>query len=142
MSPALPDGLLDLLARWKPASLLLIADEAPGDLVPGAEVTRIPAVTGPGGLDALGRFDTAVLLAGPGLEARTLELLLGRLKNVHAPKVAAVLGQADPDRLRALAFEAAGDGLWVHDIDRYNPRREWNCADDWAHPENFHKDRW
>ena len=142
MSRALPDGLLDLLARWAPASLLVIGDGLPGDPVPGVAVTRIPAGAGLAALDDLGRFDAAVLIGEAGLDAETLELLLGRLKNVHAPKVAAVLERADPDRLRALAFAAAGQSLWLHDIDRYNPRREWNSADDWAHPENFEKYRW
>ena len=142
MTRPLPDGLLELLARWEPASLLVIGDALPGDAVPGVRVTRLPGSVGPEDLDALGRFDAAVLFAGPDLDAEAMELLLGRLKNVHAPKVAAVVEQADPDRLRALAFGPAGGALWVHDIDRYNPRREWNSAEDWAHPENFDNYRW
>lgn len=142
MTPALPDGLIELLAEWGPASLLVIGDSLPVETAPGAQITQVPARTALDELDALGRFDAAVLVAGAGLAGESLELLLGRLKNVHAPKVAAVLEHPDPARLRALAFAPAGGSLWVHDIDRYNPRREWNTADDWAHPENFDKYRW
>jgi hypothetical protein len=136
------DDLFRLLAEWNPGSVLVVGGTLPGNPVPGASVTRVGACEAPESLEAAGRFDAAVLLADEAMDAAATELILGRLKNVHAPRVAAVVGQPDPARLRALAFEPVGGSLWVHDIDRYNPRREWNSADDWAHPENFDKYRW
>lgn len=32
--------------------------------------------------------------------------------------------------------------LYLFDVDRYNPEREWNNPVDWAHPENFDRFRW
>ena len=136
-----------LLEGWTPGSLLLVGEPPAGAHFPPAEVTRIGAPGALQALEVLGRFDVAAVAFGraapPGDE---VELLLGRLKNLHAPRIVAWIdaGEALAGRLRALAFEPDSEApaLWIHDIDRYNPRREWNSPDDWAHPENFDKYRW
>ena len=147
MTPAARDRLTGLLGAWAPQRLLVVGEPVPEASAP--ETTRL-AANGPGEaagtLGDLGRFDVAVVSFHRPPAGEALETLLGRLKNLHAPRVVLSLeaGPADAARLRALAFEPDGQApsLWVHDIDRYNRPREWNTPDDWAHPENFDKYRW
>jgi hypothetical protein len=147
VNPEELDRILTLLAGWKPGSLLVAGADLPADGLPAAVVTRLDPTTGTDALADLGRFDAAVVaFSGDTPDPDELELFLGRLKNLHAPRIAVRTDSPEGTaiRLRALAFEpdTAQGTVWVHDIDRYNPHREWNTARDWAHPENFDKYRW
>ncbi|MEJ2514826.1 MAG: DUF6231 family protein [Gammaproteobacteria bacterium] len=146
MSPV-PRRLDAIVAKWAPASALVIGTPA-GPEPPLGTVTRLDPGQAAEQLASLGRFDCALVRPDETLEGRGLVLVLGRLKNVHAPRIALELAVSPPAGLRNalldLAFEpdAEAEDLWVHDIDRYNPQREWNNPDNWANPENFHKYRW
>lgn len=149
MSVSAADCIATLLAEYAPASMLVIGDVAPET---AAEVTLLAAAEAPEKLEALGRFDFAIvsqLLEE--VEASDAEAVLGRLKNLHTSRF---LLLADParaclshDALLALAlapFEHLADGriAWRYDLDRYNPERRWNNPEDWANPHNFDRFRW
>jgi hypothetical protein len=145
------DCIARLLAEYAPASVLVIGDAMPAPEAT-AEVTRLAAAETPEKLEALGRFDFAVVSGLlEELEAADAEAVLGRLKNLHTSRF---LLLADParaslghDALLALAlapFEHLADGriAWRYDLDRYNPERRWNNPEDWANPQNFDRFRW
>jgi hypothetical protein len=155
VSARLDDRVGAFLSEYAPASVLVVGDAFDGALA-AAELeedalTRLAVDEAAGRLPALGRFDCA-LVAGvtEALPAREAAELIGRLKNLHAPRflvladlVRSSLGR---DALLALALRPAGAleddlALWLYDVDRYNPERDWNNPDDWAHPENFDKYR-
>lgn len=149
MSVSAEDCIAALLVDYAPASLLVIGDAAPET---AAEVTHLAATEAPAKLEALGRFDFAIVSGLlEEIEAADAEAVLGRLKNLHTTRF---LLLADPERgclghdeLLALAlapFEHLADGrvAWRYDVDRYNPERRWNNPEDWANPENFDRFRW
>jgi hypothetical protein len=147
VGPGELERILAVLAGWEPGSLLLAGADLPADGLPAAQVTRLDPTAGTDALGDVGRFDAAIVVFSSEAPAPDeLELFLGRLKNLHAPRIAVQLDSPGSlaTRLRALAFEpdTAQGTIWIHDIDRYNPHREWNTARDWAHPENFDKYRW
>lgn len=134
-----------ILGAWEPDALLVVGDLPEAGAATAGRVVRVGAEAGTDALEGLGRFDAAAVTLPADVPAGTLELLLGRLKNLHAPRILVTLaGEPPASRLRALAFEPTGeDGtVWVHDIDRYNRQRDWNSPENWAHPENFDKYRW
>lgn len=151
MARSAQDCVASLLQSCRPARLLVICDdfELPDT---DSEVTRLAVADAPAELAALGRFDFAVVAdLVETLEAGQAEAVLGRLKNLHVDRFMLVV---DPNRsclgrdaLLAMAlapYEPLEDRrlAWLYDIDRYNPEREWNNPEDWAHPENFGKYRW
>lgn len=151
MTVSTEDCVARLLAEYAPASLLVIGDAAHTPET-SAEVTHLAAAEAPDMLEALGRFEFAIV---SGLleevEAADAEAVLGRMKNLHTSRF---LLLADParaclghDALLALAlapFEHLADGrvAWRYDLDRYNPERRWNNPEDWANPQNFDRFRW
>ncbi|NGP53027.1 DUF6231 family protein [Thioalkalivibrio sp. XN8] len=149
MTVSAEDCIAALLAEYAPASVLVIGDAAPET---AAEVTRVAATEAPRKLEAVGRFDFAIVSGLlEEIEAADAEAVLGRLKNLHTSRF---LLLADParaslghDALLALAlapFEHLADGrvAWRYDLDRYNPERRWNNPEDWANPHNFDRFRW
>ena len=83
--------------------------------------------------------------------AQSAAELLGGLRNRRAPRLLLVCKRArsplDPNALRALGFQPLAESeqglsLFYYDIDAYNERREWDNPADWAHPDNFDRDRW
>jgi hypothetical protein len=140
-----------LLETYAPARVLVIGDSF---VLPELEleVTRLAVADAPKGLPALGRFDFAIVAELlETREAKEAEAVLGRLKNLHAASFVVLMDEARSclgrDDLLALALaphEPLEDGrmAWLYDLDRYNPEREWNNPEDWAHPENFGKLRW
>ena len=147
MSQAVHDRLMELMESWAPGRVLVIGEPLPQRPETSWQLTQVDPAQFPRELDTLGRFDAALVhLPGTALPAGELEVVLGRLKNLHAPRVAIWIGpdEATATRLLALAFEPdpSCEFLWSHDIERYNRQREWNTAEDWAHPENFDKYRW
>ncbi len=136
-----------LLAKWRPTSVVVIGNPAGAGTTPDT-ITRLEPAGAAEALDSLGRFDCALVGPGDAVRERALLLLLGRLKNVHAPRIVLQLderpGAELRDALLELAFEPDAETaeLWIHDIDRYNPQREWNTPEHWANPENFDKYRW
>ncbi len=151
MSVSAENCVAALLAEYAPGSVLVIGGAVPMPEAPAKE-TRLAAAEAPAKLEALGRFDFA-LVSGllEELEAADAEAVLGRLKNLHTSRF---LLLADParaclghDALLALAlapFEHLADGrvAWRYDLDRYNPERRWNNPEDWANPHNFDRFRW
>ena len=151
MTVSSEDCIARLLAEYAPASVLVIGDKVPA-LEAAAEVTRLAAAEAPDKLEALGRFDFAIVSGLlENVAAADAEAVLGRLKNLHTSRF---LLLADPacaclghDALLALAmapFEHLADGrvAWRYDLDRYNPERRWNNPEDWANPHNFDRFRW
>ena len=151
MSVSPHDCIAHLLDAYRPASLLVIG-AAP--VPPGghAGAVQIPAEDAAARMQNLGRFDLAIV---SGLvEERTAQdaaAVLGRLKNLHTNRFLLLADPArsvlDHDALLALAlapYERLDDGrtAWRYDIDRYNPERPWNNAEDWANPQNFERLRW
>jgi hypothetical protein len=151
MARSAQNCVASLLENYRPARLLVICESLALPEI-DSDVTRLAAAEAPSKLAALGRFDFAVVAdLVETLEAREAEAVLGRLKNLHADRFVLVDDPARSclgrDELLALAlapYEPLADGrlAWVYDIDRYNPEREWNNPEDWAHPENFRKYRW
>lgn len=151
MARSAQDCIASLLESYAPARLLLICDDLP---LPDTdtEVTRLSVADSPAALGALGRFDFAIVAdLLETLQAREAEAVLGRLKNLHVDRFVVLVdaGRSSLDReaLLGLALEPLeqledGRVVWAYDIDRYNPEREWNNPEDWAHPENFGKSRW
>jgi hypothetical protein len=151
MSAAAADCLARLLQTWRPADVLLVGSipELPAT-APGA--TRVPVDESGVPLEGLGRFDLAVVAeVTERLDAAAAVAVLGRLKNLHTDRfvlfVDPLRSSLDRDALLGLALEPLeplDDGLlaWLYDIDRYNPERDWNNPEDWAHPENFDRFRW
>ncbi|HUG99421.1 MAG TPA: DUF6231 family protein [Gammaproteobacteria bacterium] len=140
-----------LLETCAPASLLVIG-APPMPPKTDAEVTCVAVADAAAELAKLGRFDYAIVSElVERLDVPTAETVLGRLKNLHTDRFVLL---ADParsclgrDALLALALapsERLDDGriAWCYDIDRYNPERDWNNPEDWAHPKNFDRFRW
>lgn len=155
MSARLDERAGAFLAECAPASVLVVGTAFDGALAAAAldedVLTRLAVDEAAARLPALGRFDCA-LVGGIAelLPAREAAELVGRLKNLHAPRFLLladlVRSSLDRDALLALALRPAGAldddlALWLYDVDRYNPERNWNNPDDWAHPENFDKYR-
>ena len=105
-------------------------------------------------LEGLGRFDVAVLMDQ--LEhtpKREGLMLIGRLRNQHSNNVCIEIARDDQwthaDFVAAglvpkATYERTGRTvmLLTYDIATYNPEREWNNPQKWAHPERFRKHRW
>jgi hypothetical protein len=151
VSGSLADRISALLARHRPASLLIIGEPPPLPAEAPA-ATHIAVESAARELEGLGRFDFAILgEVAERLPADETAALLGRLKNLHTDRFLLLVNPArsslDRDALLGLALlplEAAADDrqAWLYDLDRYNPEREWNNPADWAHPENFDRFRW
>jgi hypothetical protein len=154
VSRSAADCIKDLLGRYRPARLLIVGP-APGsraEIAGEAETRRISMDELEAALGECGHFDFAVVAGVTGrLDTRAATELVGRLKNLHADRFLLLVdpgrSSLDRDTLLALALaplEHLDDGreAWLYDIDRYNPEREWNNPQDWAHPENFEKFRW
>jgi hypothetical protein len=148
---SIQDCIASLLEGYAPAQVLVICDslELPAT---DSETARLAAADAPAELAALGRFDFAVVAdLVETLEATEAQTVLGRLKNLHADRFVLVvdpvrssLGRGELLALALAPYEPLEDEriAWLYDIDRYNPEREWNNPEDWAHPENFLKYRW
>jgi hypothetical protein len=151
MAKSPQECITSLLETYAPARVLVIGDSF---VLPEfeLEVTRLAVADAPEDLPALGRFDFAIVTdLLETREAKEAEAVLGRLKNLHAATFVVLVDEARSslgrDDLLALALaphEPLDDGrmAWLYDFDRYNPEREWNNPEDWAHPENFGKLRW
>jgi hypothetical protein len=145
------DCVAQLLGRYRPARLLLIGPSF-AEFAGEAETRRLPAEHAERALGACGHFDFAVVAdVIERLDAAAATTLLGGLKNLHADRFVLVVdprrSSLDSDALLALTLAPlerldGGREAWLYDIDRYNPEREWNTPEDWAHPENFRKYRW
>jgi hypothetical protein len=151
MARSAQDCIASLLESYAPPRLLVICDFLPLPAT-ATEVTRLAVADAPAALDALGRFDFAVVAdLLETLQAMEAETVLGRLKNLHVDRYVVFVdaGRSSLDReallglaLRPMETLEDGRAAWVYDIDQYNPEREWNNPEDWAHPENFGKVRW
>ena len=151
MSVSPHDCIVGLLDAYQPASLLVIG-AAPTLAHHHAGAVTIPPEDAEARLKNLGRFDLAIVSGLlETLSAKDAAAVLGRLKNLHTDKYVLLVDPARAclghDALLALAlapFEQLDDGrvAWRYDIDRYNPERPWNNAEDWANPQNFDRFRW
>jgi hypothetical protein len=139
-SPAIVDALND-------ATGVRAAGSAAGD-------REIDVASGDGLalLDGRGRYDAALVLDWlEHVTARDGRHVLARLRDLHAPRVTAIVdatrldGWSDAD-WRALEFQPDGEAgplrRYAYDIVTYNPPREWNQPTHWANPRNFDRFRW
>jgi hypothetical protein len=162
MTPA--DGLIQAALReLAPASLLVLGGPEPDGVKawrqeqrqrPQASVTVIEALPAGGDADALlsQRYAAALVLGIDRLPDDTARSTIAALRDRFCDAVLVVV----PDEhwvvtdWLALGFEASArcehDGrtvvLYRYDVATFNPEREWNNPQDWAHPENFRRYRW
>lgn len=159
--------LYELLQAADPVRLLCITGETVPSSIQqfGAHHTdtsitmlRVPADLDQ--LEQLGRFDYAVLShALELLEPAEGAALIARVRDLHCHRFALACrhvdahhreGEWSEPELLALSLtlhrRVREDGTWhsvyTYDVDTYNPKREWNNAEDWARPENFRRYRW
>jgi len=86
--PTIHNDLKLLIQEIKPATLLLIGTESTELDTEDAESTHIQTADSLSALKALGRFDLVIVLGAlNSLNKKQGELLLGRLKNLHAKRL-------------------------------------------------------
>jgi len=148
MDPAL---LLELVESLRDGGALLVVGDT--ELPGGADgaIVHLGPITGPDALDPSLRADTGVVVdASATLNNRNGRALLARLRDVHCRRVLLLTDASAwrADELRAIGFlpgpAPAGldAALYRHEPGEFNPPREWNNAEHWAHPENFDRYRW
>lgn len=100
---------------------------------------------------ALGRQADLGVVAGQleGMSPPDDVALLCRLRDCNCSRILLWLSGERPtaQELLAIGFyrdtDVSGDGrLFRYDRDEFFEPRQWNTPEDWAHPENFHKNRW
>ncbi|MCC5794751.1 MAG: hypothetical protein JJT85_08450 [Chromatiales bacterium] len=148
-----------LLQRLGPAGgervIWLVGPGLPGPLqaAQGLLSGRLESRTNVAGLadlEGLAAADCAVLQVAPAaLLTPGITHVLARLRDQLARRVLVDPRPADIDErirtgLRSLGYQPVTGcpALHEYDIGHYNPEREWNNAEDWAHPENFSRYRW
>jgi len=158
--PATDEVLRALLARWRPARVLLVGEDPDGALAGWAAAARPPpAVVRRAPAEALadpapgegGRWDLAVL--GPDVAGRLArpeaERLVAALRDLHARRL--VLALPDPvpagwetPACVALGLTPVGEGgrLWRFDLHDYKETPDWLNPRFWAHPELWDRFRW
>lgn len=159
--------IYELIEAAKPSSLLCITSgPAPSSVQqlmahhPDCDVTLVDAGSAPDALAGMGRFDYAVLSrALEPLDPKAGAAVIARVRDVHCHRFALACRHVDAHHreglwsepeLLALALtlhrRVREDGAWhsvyTYDVDSYNPKREWNSPEDWAHPKNFRRYRW
>ena len=93
------------------------------------------------------RVDVAVVDARGCDDIRRVGALLARLRDVHAQCVVVLVDRIGSGDLLALRFEPTnrvfdGGNVFLSNAAVTDKRRDWNNAQDWAHPENFDRYRW
>lgn len=154
------DPLLSYLRDQAPSSLLCLSFHRPDPVEQyltahqQTEARYLSETTSWRALDGLGRFDVAVLIDQLEHTSRHEGLMLiGRLRNQHSNSVCVEIShdedwtQADftaAGLVLSATYERAGREvmLLTYDIATYNPEREWNNPEQWAHPDRFRKHRW
>jgi hypothetical protein len=146
-----------LAVRFAPASMLCIGPDGGRPEFCSTSLRFDPGQRLFERLSVLGRFDLALVWG-------TLEFLdrpealavLARLRDVHAPRVIAVLPRRAPadtrcrlddNDLLALGFTlTAAEGgdarIAIYDLAEYKLTPDWLNARFWAHPERWDKDFW
>jgi hypothetical protein len=150
------ESLLEQVQALAPRHLLLLAAGAGqatrlAGLSGCAErVSLRDAVAGLADLAGLDPADLAVLAApAGGLLQPGLTQVLARLRDQLAGRVLVTSDEASPSgavrrHLLSLGYQPL-DGLpgcFGFDLASYNPPRDWNTPEHWAHPENFDRYRW
>lgn len=144
-----------LRALAPPHLLLLAAGAADGARLaalaaPAGRVSRREPVAGLEDLAGLEPADVAVLACPAGrLLEPGLTQVLARLRDQLAGSVIVSCGDTAPEgavrrHLLSLGYQPL-DGLpgcFGFDLGSYNPPRDWNTPEHWAHPENFDRYRW
>jgi hypothetical protein len=160
------ETLLEELEKTAPRRVLCVADSVAAALDTyvrhhdACEVERVDPPAAVAGLASLGRFDLGLLSGAlEQLSGADGSALVARLRDVHCRRLCVTWRPGSPagdpafwtrERFRSLALtlhrridqDGARTEIYVFDIDHYNPRREWNNPDQWAHPENFDRYRW
>lgn len=154
------DPLLSYLRDQAPASLLCLSFNKPEPVEQylmahrHASARYLNEAKSWRALDGLGRFDVVVLIDQLEHTSRREGLMLiGRLRNQHSNSLCVEIARhADWNQSDFMAaglvpsatYERAGKEvmLLTYDIATYNPEREWNNPEQWAHPDRFHKFRW
>lgn len=160
------EALLEELEKTAPRRVLCIADgqTASLDAYLGRHDDCVVERPDPASTAAdpgkLGRYDIGLVCGVlEQLSAEHGSTLLARLRDVHCRRLyvtwrqnghRATEGFWTHERLLSMALallrrvdqDGMITGIYRYDIDSYNPRREWNNPDKWAHPENFGRFRW
>lgn len=154
--------LLEELEQAAPQQVLCIADEQTASLDAylgrhdDCVVERLDPASAAACPGQLGRYEFGVVCGAlETLPAQHGSTLLARLRDVHCRRLCVTLRFAPEgfwthERLLSMALallrrvdqNGIATGIYRYDIDTYNPRREWNNPDKWAHPENFGRYRW
>lgn len=118
--------------------------------VRGVELEVIPDATAADDIP-LGRQAELGIVAGQleNMSPPNDVALLCRLRDCNCSRILLWLSGERPtaQELLAIGFyrdtNVSGDGrLFRYDRDEFFEPRQWNTPEDWAHPENFHKNRW
>lgn len=118
--------------------------------VPGVELEVIPDAAAADDI-ALDRQAELGVVAGQleGMSPPNDVALLCRLRDCNCSHILLWLSEERPtaQELLAIGFyrdtALSGDGrLFRYDRDEFFEPRQWNTPENWAHPENFHKNRW
>lgn len=151
--PAAANALLaERLGDELPQGVLLIAAGESPACLQGHDVVHVASQSLPDALPAGRRFSAGVILdALDGMSRAHGTQLLARLRDQLCERVFVVSTEASVWRredMLALGYtlrERSPDGHWLlydYDIASYNPERDWNTPEHWAHPENFKRYRW
>jgi hypothetical protein len=142
-------GLLLIAADDLPDTLLALESQADGSV----EVERVmPGAAGQALAGLERRYGTGVVLDALAELSKTEGAqLLARLRDQLCRRVyviSAADGAWQRGDMLALGYtlreRSPCDGwlLFDHDVETYNPGRDWNTPQHWAHPERFDRERW
>ncbi len=148
---ALQRALDTLLSDSSATSILLLSRDTAlaAALELPAETVRVTALEDPAELEPALRCDLAVVIHQlEQMPVPTGHALLARLRDLHSDAV--LLHTSNPQvcaqEMLALGFvpaEATGPGRWFcYQRDQFFERRAWNSPEQWAHPQNFRRNRW
>jgi Family of unknown function (DUF6231) len=147
----LQQALDTLLADSAANSILLLSRDTAlaAELDLPADTVRMTTLEDAAELEPALRCDLAVVVRQ--LEQMPIQAglaLLARLRDLHTDTVLLHTSNAQlcAQEMLALGFvpaEACGPGRWFcYQRDQFFERRAWNSPEQWAHPQNFRRNRW
>lgn len=158
---ALETRLRAVLTDVGPHSVMVIGDALAPTVKSltssGVSLTCLASAEATEGITALGIHDLALVQADAALPAEGIDVLLSRLRDVHARKVLVIVsseldgGSWRRQALIGLGFTpygqaagVAGERLFLYqfDIATYKTTPDWLSPSNWANPELWDKYRW